>query len=137
MSGGASAQASDLNPQAAVEAPAAVPAATYAAPTSVEDLHLDDLLRLVVEKKGSDLHLAVGIPPVIRVDGALLATNYGPMTDFHIQRMVYAVLTDEQIRHYETTLELDCSYQLRNVSRFRVNIFRERGNVAGRSEERR
>jgi twitching motility protein PilT len=91
-------------------------------PQPIEEVHIDELLRLVVEKRGSDLHLAAGVPPVIRVDGALLATNYEPMSDFEVQRMIYAILTDEQIRVFETEMELDCSYSLKHVSRFRVNV---------------
>jgi twitching motility protein PilT len=108
-----------------------LPTTKVAGPRRIEDVHIDDLLRLVVEKKGSDLHLAVAVPPVLRVDGALLATNYEALTDFEVQRMIYAILTDEQIRTFETDYELDCSYELRGLSRFRVNIYRDRGNVAG------
>jgi twitching motility protein PilT len=108
-----------------------LPTTKVAGPRRIEDVHIDDLLRLVVEKKGSDLHLAVAVPPVLRVDGALLATNYEALTDFEVQRMIYAILTDEQIRAFETDYELDCSYGLRGLSRFRVNIYRDRGNVAG------
>jgi len=108
-----------------------LPTAQVRGPRRIEDVHIDDLLRLVVEKKGSDLHLAAGVPPVLRVDGALLATNYEPLTDFEVQRMIYAILTDEQIRAFETDYELDCSYSLRDVSRFRVNVYRDRGATAG------
>jgi len=100
-------------------------------PQPIEEVHIDELLRLVVEKRGSDLHLASGVPPVIRVDGQLLATNYEPMSDFEVQRMIYAILTDEQIRMFETEMELDCSYSLKGVSRFRVNVYRDRGACAG------
>jgi twitching motility protein PilT len=116
-----------VTPQAAQQ----LPTTKVGGPRRVEDVHIDDLLRLVVEKKGSDLHLAVGVPPVLRVDGALLATNYEALTDFEVQRMIYAILTDEQIRTFETEYELDCSYELKGVSRFRVNIYRDRGTVAG------
>jgi len=107
------------------------PSARVSAPRRIEDVHIDDLLRLVVEKKGSDLHLAAAVPPVIRVDGQLLATNYEPLTDFEVQRLIYVILTDEQIRTFETEWELDCSYSLRGLSRFRVNVYRDRGSVAG------
>jgi len=96
----------------------------------IEEVHLDELLRLVVEKRGSDLHLASGVPPVMRIDGQLYATNYDSLTDFEVQRMVYNILTDEQIRIFETDYELDCSYHLRGLSRFRVNVYRDRGSVA-------
>jgi twitching motility protein PilT len=96
----------------------------------IEEVHLDELLRLVVEKRGSDLHLASGVPPVMRIDGQLYATNYESLSDFEVQRMVYNILTDEHIRTFETEYELDCSYHLKGLSRFRVNVYRDRGSVA-------
>jgi twitching motility protein PilT len=118
------------NPGVTAPAGQRLPTAQVAAPRPIEEVHIDELLRLVVEKKGSDLHLAADVPPVLRVDGQLLATNYGPLTDFDVQRMVYAILTDEQIRLFETDYELDCSYNLKGLSRFRVNVYRDRGAVA-------
>ena len=97
---------------------------------SLEEAHIDDLLRLVVEWKGSDLHLTVGVPPVIRADGHLQPTPYERVTPQDAQRMCYDILTDEQIQRFESTLELDFSYQVPRVARFRVNIFKERGNLA-------
>jgi twitching motility protein PilT len=108
-----------------------LPATQVTKARAIEDVHIDELLRLVVEKRGSDLHLAAGVPPVTRIDGQLYATNYESLSEFEVQRMVYAILTDEQIRVFETDYELDCSYHLRNVSRFRVNVYRDRGAVAG------
>jgi len=94
------------------------------------DVHLDELLELVVENEASDLHLAVGLPPILRIDGELKVTRYEPFDPPTLQRMVYDMLTDEQIQRFETNLELDCSYQMRKISRFRVNVYRDRGNVA-------
>ena len=108
-----------------------LPTAQVSKPRPIEEIHIDELLRLVVEKRGSDLHLASGVPPVMRIDGQLYATNYESLTDFEVQRMVYAILTDEQIRIFETDYELDCSYYLKGLSRFRVNVYRDRGAVAG------
>jgi twitching motility protein PilT len=108
-----------------------LPTAQVTKARPIEEVHIDELLRLVVEKRGSDLHLASGVPPVMRIDGQLYATNFDALSDFEVQRMIYAILTDEQIRVFETDYELDCSYQLRGVSRFRVNVYRDRGAVAG------
>jgi twitching motility protein PilT len=105
-------------------------AARPKAPQPLEDAHIDDLLRLVVEWKGSDLHLTVGVPPIIRVDGHLQPAPYERVTPQDSQRMCYDILTDEQIQRFESTLELDFSYQVPRVARFRVNIFKERGNLA-------
>lgn len=97
---------------------------------SVENIHLDELLDITLERKGSDLHLAAGIPPVIRADGELMATNYEICSPLDVQQMMYGILTDEQIQKFESTWELDFSYSLQKKARFRVNIFRERGAVA-------
>jgi twitching motility protein PilT len=113
---------------AAVTNAIAAPEAAEIAP--IEGVHVDELLELTVEKKASDLHLAVGVPPILRVDGELYASNFGGLAPIVVQDMVYAILTDEQINNYETTYELDTSYQLGELARFRVNVFRDRGNVA-------
>jgi len=96
------------------------------------DVHIDELLEFVVAKNASDLHIAVGLPPVIRVDGELLGmSNYAIYDHLTSQRMIYDILSDEQIQTFESTYELDCSYPLGKVARFRVNVYRDKGNVAG------
>ncbi|GIV15139.1 MAG: twitching motility protein PilT [Armatimonadota bacterium] len=110
--------------------PGATSAATVVRPRSLEDAHIDDLLRIVVEKGASDLHLCAGVPPVIRVDGRLIPTNYEKATPQDTQRLMYDILTDEQIQRFESTLELDFSYSLGKMARFRVNVYRDRGAVA-------
>ena len=97
---------------------------------SVQELHIDELLDLIIEMKGSDLHIASGIPPVIRTDGELVPTPYENMSPLDIQQMMYAILTDEQIQKFESTWELDFSYALQKKARFRVNIFKDKGSVA-------
>jgi len=99
-------------------------------PQPLDEAHIDDLLRKVVELNGSDLHMTVGVPPIVRVDGHLDPLKYERMTAQDTQRMCYDILTDEQIQRFESTLELDFSYQVPRVARFRVNIFKERGNLA-------
>jgi len=96
----------------------------------IEDIHIDELLEIVVENNASDLHLAVGLPPVMRIDGELKVTRYEPLTPPISQRMMYDIMTDDQIQRFETNLELDCSYQMRQIARFRVNVYRDRGMVA-------
>ncbi|MDW8104048.1 MAG: type IV pilus twitching motility protein PilT [Armatimonadota bacterium] len=110
--------------------PSASSAAAAVRPRSLEDAHIDDLLRIVVEKGASDLHLCAGVPPVIRVDGRLIPTNYEKATPQDTQRLMYDILTDEQIQRFESTLELDFSYSLGKMARFRVNVYRDRGAVA-------
>ncbi len=97
----------------------------------IDNVHMDELLELVVKYEASDLHLCNGLPPVMRLDGELKQMRYEKFDPSVVQRMIYDILTDEQIQRFETELELDCSYSLRNVARFRVNVFRDRGTVAG------
>lgn len=96
---------------------------------SVADLHIDDLLKLAVEHGASDLHLTVDLPPMIRVDGRLIPTEYQALTPRDTQRLVYDILTNEQIQLFEKTRELDFSYGIRDAGRFRANIYRQRGSV--------
>ncbi len=96
---------------------------------SAEDVHMDDLLREATERGASDLHLSVGLPPTIRIDGKLTSLSYNPLAPNDIQRLVYDILTSDQIQWFEKTRELDFSYGVRSVGRFRVNVYRQRGSV--------
>ncbi len=100
-------------------------------PLEIEDAHVDDFLRIVVEKGASDLHICVGVPPIIRVDGQLFPLNYEKLTPIISQRMMYDILSDEQIQRFESQYELDCSYSLGKIARFRVNVYKDKGTVAG------
>jgi twitching motility protein PilT len=114
---------------AAATAPAPQPAAV-AQPRSLEDIHIDELLYIVTEKGASDLHLCPFVEPVIRVDGQLLRLNYEKAQPTQTQRMMYDILTNEQIQKFETTFELDFSYSLHKIARFRVNVYKDKGAVA-------
>lgn len=96
---------------------------------SLRDITIDDLLIECVERKGSDLHITVGLPPTIRVDGELRALEYEPCTDFDTQRLIYDALQDREIEQFEETRELDFSYGVKGISRFRFNVYRQRGSV--------
>lgn len=98
----------------------------------ITEVHIDELLDAMMELPGaSDLHLAVGIPPVVRADGGLAPLPYEEMTPLDTQQMMYAILTDEQIQKFESTWELDFSYAFQKKARFRVNFFKDKGNVSG------
>jgi len=101
------------------------------APVPLEDLHIDELLHIVVDRNASDLHICQGEAPVIREDGALKRLNFEKFTAQILQRMMYEIISDDNINRFETTLELDFSYQLPRRARFRVNMYRDRGSVAG------
>jgi twitching motility protein PilT len=128
-------QAPGVNaPVAAPTAPAAgepvVEAAQVGAPRSLEDIHIDELLHQVVDRNCSDLHICANSEPVIREDGQLKRLNYEKFTPQQTQRMMYEIISDENIHRFETTLELDFSYQLPRRARFRVNMYKDRGSVA-------
>ena len=97
--------------------------------TEISTIHLDDLLRDVCEKGSSDLHLTVGLPPVVRVDGSLRHLSYTPLAPNDTQRLVYDILSTDQVQWFEKTRELDFSYGVAGVGRFRVNVYRQRGSV--------
>jgi twitching motility protein PilT len=99
-------------------------------PKTLDDLHIDELLHVVVDRNCSDLHVCVDSEPVIREDGALKRLNYEKFTPQQTQRMMYEIIADENIHRFETTLELDFSYQLPKRARFRVNMYRDRGAIA-------
>lgn len=102
-----------------------------AQPKSLTEIHLDDLLTEMAEQGSSDLHLAVGVPPIIRKDGGLKKLNYESFKPIILQRVIYDILNDEQIQRFEEQWELDISYYVQNLARFRVNIFKDRGAIAG------
>lgn len=100
-------------------------------PKTLEDLHIDELLNIVVDRNNSDLHLCANSEPIIREDGVLKRLNYEKFTPVQTQRMLYEIISDDNIQRFETTCELDFSYSLpRGRARFRVNIYRDRGAVA-------
>lgn len=92
---------------------------------------LDDLLISVVHNKASDLHISAGLPPIMRIDGRLVRTESAPLTKEQVQTLIFSILNNEQRRNLEQNWELDCSYGIQDVGRYRVNIYKERGNYAG------
>jgi len=84
---------------------------------------------LLVEKKASDLHLTTGVPPMLRIDGEIVATQYEKLTPEVCQRLVYSLLTDSQKEKFEATNELDLSFGIKGVGRVRMNVFRQRNSV--------
>lgn len=97
----------------------------------VEQLCLEDLLVTMMEHRASDLHLSAGSPPLMRVDGELQPLPFSVLTPPAIQSILYAILTDVQITTFERNWELDFSYSLPGLSRFRVNLHRQRGSAGG------
>ena len=97
---------------------------------TLSDLHVDELLHQVVDANASDLHLCQNSPPVFRHDGKLRRMNFENFSPVDLQRMLYEIISDENINKFETTYELDFSYALPRRARFRVNMYREKASVA-------
>lgn len=91
---------------------------------------MEELLRLMVEVGASDLHITVGVPPVLRIDGRITRTDFDVLRSEDTKRLVYEILTENQIERFEREKELDFSFELEGISRYRVNVFWQRGNVA-------
>ncbi|MDA8085487.1 MAG: PilT/PilU family type 4a pilus ATPase [Nitrospiraceae bacterium] len=93
---------------------------------------LYELLKTMVDRGASDLHITTGSPPRLRIDGSLLPMEQQEVLNGEdTKSLCYSVLTDNQKHHFEETSELDFSFGLKGVSRFRGNIFMQRGVVAG------
>ena len=87
------------------------------------------LLRAASKAGGSDLHLTVALPPMVRRDGKVCRLPYEVVSGREIQRLVYDILTSEQIEKFERTKELDFSYGVSGLGRYRFNIYKQRGSV--------
>jgi len=94
-------------------------------------LEIHALLQVMVEKGASDLHITVGTPPHLRVDGNLYPVKVPPLAPADTQRLAYSILTESQKKRFEERNEIDLSFQWKGVSRFRANFFRQRGSIAG------
>ena len=98
---------------------------------SNENLTLTDLLKRMTEMRGSDLHITLNSPPQIRVDGEMHPlTEFDPMNAADTKSLAYSVLTDAQKHRFEEDLELDFSFGVKGLSRFRANLFNQKGAVA-------
>ena len=93
-------------------------------------ISLSELLRSLSELHGSDLHITTGSPPQVRVHGHLRPLEgYRNLTSADTKQLAYSVLTDAQKHRFEENLELDFSFGVKGLSRFRANIFNQRGAV--------
>src|SRR2546428_588301 len=104
---------------------------SYEQQPSVEaQITLPDLLRKMTELNGSDLHLSTNSPPQVRVHGHLgPLPAFGPLSPSDTKRLAYSVLADSQKHRFEENLELDFSFGLKGMSRFRANLFNQKGAV--------
>src|SRR5918999_2265804 len=91
---------------------------------------LPELLKTLVDNNGSDLHITTNTPPQIRVHGHLAPLDLPPLGPAETKALAYSVLSDAQKKRFEETLELDFSFGIRGIARFRCNVFNQRGAVA-------
>ena len=90
-------------------------------------INLRELLNEMIEKRASDLHITAGLPPQLRVDGEIMGTDYAPLTPENTLEITYSVLNEEQQKRFEAEHELDFSFGVKGLSRFRANVFLQRG----------
>jgi twitching motility protein PilT len=86
-----------------------------------------ELLEDMVQKGASDLHITAGLPPQYRVDGLIVPTQHAVLNGDETRRLAYSILNEEQKKRFENTKELDLSFGVQGISRFRANVFQQRG----------
>jgi twitching motility protein PilT len=94
-------------------------------------VNLHQLLKAMIEKGASDMHITTGSPPLLRIDGSIIPLKLPPLSPVDSKALCYSILTEEQKVSFEKTNELDLSFGVKNLSRFRANIFMQRGAVSG------
>ena len=94
-------------------------------------VNLHQLLKTMVEKGSSDLHITTGTPPQLRIDGKLTPLKTPPLTPQETKQICYSILTDSQKHKFEESNELDLSFGVKGLSRFRANMYMQRGAVGG------
>lgn len=97
--------------------------------TPLVDTHIDDILHYSQQVKASDIHLTVNLPPMLRIDGKLTPSPWEIVTPREVQRLVYDILLSDQIERFERTKELDFSYGVAGIGRFRFNVYRQRHSI--------
>jgi len=94
-------------------------------------MELNEILTIAMKAKGSDIHLKAGLPPIVRIDGALRAIpNAERLSADAVRTMAFAIMTERQKRIFEENFEVDLAYGVPGLGRFRVNTFAQRGTVA-------
>ncbi len=93
-------------------------------------MRVDEILQLATEHKASDVHLSVGLPPVLRINKKLVHVETEPLTPEDIAEMMFSIMTDQQKELFKEKREHDFSYSLKGYARFRVNAFFQRGTIS-------
>src|SRR5580765_1836057 len=92
-------------------------------------LDMAELLKIMVDSAASDLHITLGAPPMLRVDGLMIPTSFPKLSAEICQRLVYSLLTDTQKQRFESMNELDISFGVKDIGRVRMNVYRQRGAI--------
>lgn len=95
-----------------------------------ENFRIQTIFKLMVESKASDLHLTVGVPPKLRINGKLLSVSMPSLTMKDTRALISQTLTASQIKTLEKSLELDFSFEIKGLARFRGNVFYSKGAMA-------
>jgi twitching motility protein PilT len=97
----------------------------------IKSFRIDEIAREAVDRNATDIHITAGVPPIIRVDGRLIPLiGYPPMTPKDTQEFIYSFMNEKQKKTFEEKKELDFSFGIKGIGRFRVNVFYQRGTVA-------
>lgn len=91
---------------------------------------IEDLLKELLDCGGSDLHISSGLPPIKRVDGNLIRMDYDPLTPEQVEELLFPMMTNDQRRRLEQDWELDFSYGIKGMGRFRINFYKDKGSYA-------
>ncbi|HGJ67654.1 TPA: type IV pilus twitching motility protein PilT [bacterium] len=95
----------------------------------MQNIIMDDLLRIAVARNASDLHIKVGRPPLLRINGKLYDMDYDPLDPRTARNLVYSLIRDEQQEEFENVWEFDFAYECEGAGRFRVNLHKDRGFI--------
>lgn len=93
-------------------------------------MKVNDLLELMVKRNISDIHFKAGIAPVLRFNGKLISAESTPLSSDQVEQLAYSLMNEKQQKKFEKDDELDISYEVENISRFRVNLYRQKGSIA-------
>lgn len=92
---------------------------------------IDELFKIMVEQKASDLHITSGAPPYLRLHGNMVPLNYRELSNQDVQGLIFEILTEKQKKLFVEKWELDCAYAIPGLGRFRVNVFMQRKGLGG------
>ncbi|MCB0364282.1 MAG: type IV pilus twitching motility protein PilT [Bdellovibrionaceae bacterium] len=92
---------------------------------------IDKLFQVMVAQNASDMHLSSGAPPILRIHGEMVRLEHPSLTNENVQALIFEILNDKQKRQFVEQWELDCSYAIKGLGRFRVNVFMQRRGMGG------